>query len=479
MENPIILTSHKSIGDGENNYELISKFDEPWKFGIWCDTYNGEKNVDINWWCLQWDTPRLINVIQFRQGPISESGGWWRSINVEYQLNEKDAWNKINYINIVPEYCFDNYRINRKPYSLYTIIFPTVKCSKIRIIGQPGGIYPHTKIGHFSASYKDLSIWSPNVEISPPLPQILQVLSPQTLFNFLYRLYPICEIFFTLVIGKINLIYFLDDVDYDKYKKLSETTALNSEYWRKIYNLEGAIKANTKFIEFTNEVIRSRKSNYFIREDGLIQIICPVVFDGQLLGVLKNYSMIRYNTNDSVTTKNYLKCLGVNEEEYYSYYEKIPIISQQKLDSLVLFVESITSMITNVLINSTMFHDNYKNEQYYRKISNQEIVNNSIQFMRNNIDQNVSGIEIASRYSFSYGHYVRIFKKAMGISPKQYLMGLRFERAIILLKTTELPLIDICLSCGFKSVSSFVRDFHKKYGITPEKYRLTFNKEFS
>jgi len=292
----------------------------------------------------------------------------------------------------------------------------------------------------------------------------------------LYRLYPICEIFFTLVIGKINLIYFLDDVDYEKYKKLSETTALNSEYWRNIYNIEGAKKCNTMSKELEKEAIKFRKSIYCIREDGLIQMVCPVVYDGQLVGILKNYSIIRIDKKDPIATKKYLKRLGVNEGEYFSQLEKIPTISQEKLDSLNLFVESIANMISNAIVNSTMFLKDGKDTRVFRKIPNYEIVESSIQFMRENIDQELNGIDIATRYYISFGHFARMFKKAKGMSPKHYLMGLRFEKAVLLLKTTDLPLIDVCLSCGFRSVSSFVRDFHLKYGISPEKFRFAFKK---
>ena len=72
---------------------------------------------------------------------------------------------------------------------------------------------------------------------------------------------------------------------------------------------------------------------------------------------------------------------------------------------------------------------------------------------------------------YSYHHLRHVFKLTYGISPAQYLTGVRLEAAEKLLMTTDLPISEICGKTGFKSVSTFNSVFLKKFSVTPEEFR--------
>jgi AraC-like DNA-binding protein len=58
-----------------------------------------------------------------------------------------------------------------------------------------------------------------------------------------------------------------------------------------------------------------------------------------------------------------------------------------------------------------------------------------------------------------------------GATPTDDLIRTRVERASWLLKTSELSLEDIAAECGFTDVYYFIRQFRKRIGITPGRYR--------
>ena len=68
-------------------------------------------------------------------------------------------------------------------------------------------------------------------------------------------------------------------------------------------------------------------------------------------------------------------------------------------------------------------------------------------------------------------HFGRMFKQSMGISPHQYVIQQRIERAKRLLKDRDRPIIDIALACGFTNHSHLSRQFRKVVGMTPSHYR--------
>ena len=104
-----------SIGDGVQDVNYILKTNQPWEDGLWCDTYDGLNTSDKDWWSVQWLQPVKCNVIQFHQGPLTDSGGWWRSLWIEYQGEADNAWQKAANVTVTPEYDFTDRRGNRMP----------------------------------------------------------------------------------------------------------------------------------------------------------------------------------------------------------------------------------------------------------------------------------------------------------------------------------------------------------------------------
>ncbi len=82
--------------------------------------------------------------------------------------------------------------------------------------------------------------------------------------------------------------------------------------------------------------------------------------------------------------------------------------------------------------------------------------------------------ELAAVAGISTFHFAREFKRATAVTPHQYLIKLRIERAKELLSQSELPLVDVGFKAGFSHQSHFTRLFRKLTGTTPQSYRLMF-----
>ena len=79
--------------------------------------------------------------------------------------------------------------------------------------------------------------------------------------------------------------------------------------------------------------------------------------------------------------------------------------------------------------------------------------------------------DLAELVGMSQFHFGRLFKQSLGLSPYQYLLQQRVERAKQLLKQTDKPVVEIALDCGFNSHSHLGRKFRQLTGITPKAYR--------
>ena len=92
-------------------------------------------------------------------------------------------------------------------------------------------------------------------------------------------------------------------------------------------------------------------------------------------------------------------------------------------------------------------------------------------------NQNLSMAQIASSVGMSQYYFSREFKHYVGVSFTQYLIGIRMEHAKKLLRSTSLPIDQICYECGMKTVSHFISTFKKKEGRTPLAYRKLWNSD--
>jgi AraC-like DNA-binding protein len=90
-------------------------------------------------------------------------------------------------------------------------------------------------------------------------------------------------------------------------------------------------------------------------------------------------------------------------------------------------------------------------------------------FIDNNYALYIDLDNIADEAYFSKFHFIRQFKKIYGKTPHEYLISVRINKAMELLRSDK-SVTDTCYSVGFESLGSFSTLFKKHVGITPSSY---------
>lgn len=78
---------------------------------------------------------------------------------------------------------------------------------------------------------------------------------------------------------------------------------------------------------------------------------------------------------------------------------------------------------------------------------------------------------LAAGYGISRSHLQTLFKKDMGITPYEYHLRRKFEKAKELLLQSELSISEIALRLGFHDRFHFSREFARRFGIAPAAFR--------
>ncbi|MFY9151192.1 MAG: AraC family transcriptional regulator [Prolixibacteraceae bacterium] len=117
-------------------------------------------------------------------------------------------------------------------------------------------------------------------------------------------------------------------------------------------------------------------------------------------------------------------------------------------------------------------------------IRNQEFAGKTIErtirkaclYFRENLNTNVNIESLATELNVGYSYFRQMFRKYTGISPTQYHLSLRIQKAKDLLASTDLSFKEIANELGFESYFYFSRIFKNKTGNSPLEFRKEHQK---
>lgn len=94
-----------------------------------------------------------------------------------------------------------------------------------------------------------------------------------------------------------------------------------------------------------------------------------------------------------------------------------------------------------------------------------------ITYIQKHYTEKITLSMLAQEFHLSEKYISWYFKEHFSIRFMQYVSHLRMSKAKDLLTTTEAPITEVALSCGYPSVNLFIRNFKEAYGMTPLQYR--------
>ena len=129
----------------------------------------------------------------------------------------------------------------------------------------------------------------------------------------------------------------------------------------------------------------------------------------------------------------------------------------------------IQSLLLNLIYTLDKRADSYK-KAYQPKSSNRKVIEQTIQYIKSNLSDELSLESLSERANFSPIYFHKLFKASTGRNLRNYIEEQRIKKAIELLTSTSKTLTQIAYECGFSSQSYFSYAFKRKKGSTPREY---------
>ena len=92
-------------------------------------------------------------------------------------------------------------------------------------------------------------------------------------------------------------------------------------------------------------------------------------------------------------------------------------------------------------------------------------------YIQEHFTEDLSLNRISEQFYLNPVYISQLFKKKTGVGYKDYMTGLRIQRAKRLLEETDLRVYEICEMVGYRDIKYFNKTFEKLEGMTPSEYR--------
>ena len=202
---------------------------------------------------------------------------------------------------------------------------------------------------------------------------------------------------------------------------------------------------------------QSKKMEMHMCHAGLIDISVPILYNDVIIG----YIIFGQMKTDAPFTavEDYLLSLGLSSEKMKQYYQEISVLDTDRIQS----ISHIAQILVKHILLENMLIPNWD-----------EDIQRALNYIHANLGTPLSIQEIAKNANVSKSVLYRRFHSCFGCTVSQYINRQRIDKAKELLKQGKLSVEDVSQQAGFSDHAYFSRIFKKETGLSPMKYKRTY-----
>jgi len=110
-----------------------------------------------------------------------------------------------------------------------------------------------------------------------------------------------------------------------------------------------------------------------------------------------------------------------------------------------------------------------------KKVKLDDVVQQSIYFMKDNLENKITLEDIANKVGYSTSHLITLFTQKTSYSPMTYYNQLRIQRACTYLQFSDLKIKEIAFKLGYYDPFHFSKAFLNEMRITPREYKKRYH----
>ena len=171
-------------------------------------------------------------------------------------------------------------------------------------------------------------------------------------------------------------------------------------------------------------------------------------------------------------------CVPLNEtrkkESLKLFDEMLGLYKNQKTDSQSLRLKF---MLGGILLHINEIYSESPKNLSVKNYAYKEQLRSVMDYIKNNFEGDINLDRLAARFFISKQYLIKIFNKALGMTPYQYVTYCRIMKSKELLKQ-NIPVCEVSEMVGYGDTSNFISAFRKIVGLTPKQYTKSFKSAY-
>ncbi len=180
-----------------------------------------------------------------------------------------------------------------------------------------------------------------------------------------------------------------------------------------------------------------------------------------------------HSLKQSEEPKEYIRLTNPNTREIKVLLDEIYKEYEQKSKG---FMQMIRADLTKLLILVFRLYRSDKSQNQSQSLFRKLVVKNTLAFMEQNYQSNITCGQLAERNYLSASYFSRIFREETGYPIIQMLQQIRVDAAKRLLEKTVFTIDEIAARVGYSDLKHFYTVFQKTSGCRPGEYRSMVRK---
>lgn len=183
-----------------------------------------------------------------------------------------------------------------------------------------------------------------------------------------------------------------------------------------------------------------------------------------------------------VKATTYLKNAGIDSEHLTGHYQNtsyiLACIQQMMLARTLTYHNELKRQAALLQIIAALIevhHDTLSDEEQH-EYPYRVYLQQALDYMNTHLQENIKIGTLAAHIGIDRSYLSNIFKSTLEISPQEYLLTLRMDRAADLLRTTEEKIHVIANKVGYSDPLTFTKMFKRTKGMSPSEWRHTPNR---
>jgi len=127
-----------------------------------------------------------------------------------------------------------------------------------------------------------------------------------------------------------------------------------------------------------------------------------------------------------------------------------------------------TNLCLYSFIATFLYPDRQVNE---KKQDAKNLINDTILYMQSELHRQLTVEDMALKQGLSISHFSSLFRKATGMSPIDYFIHLKLQKACLLLYSSDIKIKKVAAEIGYDDPYYFSRLFKKYMKVSPDQYR--------